>query len=113
MAIPDSLQHRIDLFKESGRIFQKANDVFAENSWSQVMLGQGLLPEQYHPIVNMMSDDELMRMQSHFESRQPLLRQSELGSVEQIRQWLLWIALLFALSEIFLILVRRNSTPTA
>jgi tryptophan halogenase len=23
------------------------------------MLGQGLLPEQYHPIVNMMSDDEL------------------------------------------------------
>lgn len=59
MAIPDSLQHRIDLFKESGRIFQKANDVFAENSWSQVMLGQGLLPEQYHPIVNMMSDEEL------------------------------------------------------
>ena len=23
------------------------------------MLGQGLLPEQYHPIVNMMSEDEL------------------------------------------------------
>ena len=63
--------------------------------------------------MRLMSDDELMRMQSHFESRQPLLRQSELGSVEQIRQWLLWIALLFALSEIFLILVRRNSTPTA
>ena len=59
MPIPDSLQHRIDLFKQSGRIFQKSNDVFAENSWSQVMLGQGLMPEQYHPIVNMMSDEEL------------------------------------------------------
>jgi len=59
MPIPDTLQHRIDLFKASGRIFQKANDVFAENSWSQVMLGQGLMPEQYHPIVNMMSDEEL------------------------------------------------------
>ena len=23
------------------------------------MLGQGLMPEQYHPIVNMMDDDEL------------------------------------------------------
>ena len=23
------------------------------------MLGQGLMPEQYHPIVNMMSDSEL------------------------------------------------------
>ena len=59
MPIPDSLQHRIDLFKQSGRIFQKANDIFSENSWSQVMLGQGLMPEQYHPIVDMMSDEEL------------------------------------------------------
>ena len=25
------------------------------------MLGQGLMPEQYHPIVNMMSDNELER----------------------------------------------------
>jgi len=25
------------------------------------MLGQGLLPEQYHPIVNMMDDQELER----------------------------------------------------
>jgi tryptophan halogenase len=59
MEIPKSLQHRIDLFKDSGRIFQKNNDIFAENSWSQVMLGQGLLPKQYHPIVNMMTDEEL------------------------------------------------------
>ena len=59
MKIPETLQHRIDLFKESGRIFQKDNDVFAENSWSQVMLGQGLMPEEFHPIVNMMTDDEL------------------------------------------------------
>lgn len=61
MEIPETLQHRIDLFKESGRIFQKDNDVFAENSWSQVMLGQGLMPQAFHPIVNMMTDDELNR----------------------------------------------------
>ena len=61
MKIPETLQHRIDLFKESGRIFQKDNDVFAENSWSQVMLGQGLMPQEFHPIVNMMTDDELKR----------------------------------------------------
>jgi tryptophan halogenase len=59
MPIPESLQHRIDLFKQTGKVFQKAGDVFAENSWTQVMLGQGLMPEQYHSIVNMMSDDEL------------------------------------------------------
>jgi tryptophan halogenase len=59
MKIPETLQHRIDLFKESGRIFQKDNDIFTENSWSQVMLGQGLIPEEFHPIVNMMTDEEL------------------------------------------------------
>ncbi|MBT8115315.1 MAG: tryptophan 7-halogenase, partial [Arenicella sp.] len=59
MQIPDSLKHRIELFKQTGRVFQVPTELFGENSWTQVMLGQGLLPEQYHPIVNMMSDDEL------------------------------------------------------
>jgi tryptophan halogenase len=59
MDIPDSLKHRIELFKQTGRVFQVPTELFGENSWTQVMLGQGLMPEQYHPIVNMMSDDEL------------------------------------------------------
>lgn len=59
MNIPESLQHRIDLFKETGRVFRVDSELFGENSWIQVMLGQGLMPEQYHPIVDEMSDEEL------------------------------------------------------
>ena len=59
MDIPESLTHRIELFRQTGRVFKIPTELFGENSWIQVMLGQGLLPEQYHPIVNMMSDDEL------------------------------------------------------
>ncbi|TRX54067.1 tryptophan halogenase family protein [Thalassomonas sp. M1454] len=59
MPIPESLAHRMKLFKESGRVFKKTDDLFGETSWVQVMMGQGLMPEQYHPIVDMMSDDEL------------------------------------------------------
>ena len=59
MPIPESLAHRMKLFKESGRVFKKADDLFGETSWVQVMMGQGLMPEQYHPIVDMMSDQEL------------------------------------------------------
>jgi tryptophan halogenase len=59
MEVPESLRHRIELFKQTGRVFQVPTELFGENSWTQVMLGQGLVPEQYHPIVNMMSDDEL------------------------------------------------------
>jgi len=61
MSIPESLQHRIDLFRETGRVFKVDSELFGENSWIQVMLGQGLMPEQYHPIVDEMTDEELQR----------------------------------------------------
>ena len=61
MEVPNSLQHRIDLFKQTGRVFKLPTELFGENSWVQVMLGQGLVPEQYHPIVNMMTEDELKK----------------------------------------------------
>ncbi|WP_289030793.1 tryptophan halogenase family protein [uncultured Paraglaciecola sp.] len=59
MPIPDSLQHRIDLFKQTGKVFKELDELFGESSWLQVMLGQGLQPEQYHSIVDMMDDNEL------------------------------------------------------
>jgi len=61
MRIPETLAHRIELFRQTGRVFKVPTELFGENSWIQVMLGQGLVPEQYHPIVNMMDDDELKR----------------------------------------------------
>jgi tryptophan halogenase len=61
MEIPDSLAHRIDLFRESGRVFKIPNELFGENSWIQVMMGQGLIPEQYHQTVDVMGDEELTR----------------------------------------------------
>ena len=61
MPIPDSLQHRMDLFKESGKLFRKDSELFGETSWTQCFIGQGHMPETYHPIVDMMSDDELKR----------------------------------------------------
>lgn len=59
MEIPESLAHRIELFRQTGKVFRVPSELFAENSWVQVMLGQGIVPEQYHPIVNMMSEEEL------------------------------------------------------
>jgi len=59
MAVPVSLQHRIDLFAETGRVFRIPNELFAENSWVQVMLGQGITPRQRHPSPDLMLDDEL------------------------------------------------------
>ncbi|WP_440877134.1 tryptophan halogenase family protein [Thalassotalea sp. PLHSN55] len=57
--IPESLQHKIQLFKETGRVFLDDGDVFRVDSWTQVMFGQGLHPKQYHQIANIMNDKEL------------------------------------------------------
>jgi tryptophan halogenase len=59
MPIPESLQHRINLFQQAGRVYKKPDELFGESSWIQVMLGQGIMPEQYHPIVDLMNDTEL------------------------------------------------------
>ena len=59
MDIPDELSHRLKLFKESGKSYQVEGELFRLDSWTQVMLGQGLMPERYHPIVDTMSVSEL------------------------------------------------------
>ena len=59
MEVPASLQHRINLFRETGRVFRMPNELFAENSWIQVMLGQGIMPQQHHQSADLMGDAEL------------------------------------------------------
>jgi len=43
--------------------------LFGENSWTQVMLGQGIMPEQYHPVADVMSDQELTRFMQDIKSQ--------------------------------------------
>ena len=64
MAIPDTLRHRIELFRETGRVFRKNEELFIENSWIQVMMGQGITPRSHHPIAEKLGDDELAQLLS-------------------------------------------------
>ena len=59
MALPASLQHRIDLFRETGNVFHVPGELFAENSWIQVMMGQGVMPQRHHATADTMEDAEL------------------------------------------------------
>jgi tryptophan 7-halogenase len=64
MPIPDTLEQKIELFRETGRVFRKNEELFVENSWVQVMMGQGITPQTYHPIAEKLSDQELARFLS-------------------------------------------------
>lgn len=60
MEIPDSLAERLELFRSSGRFFVHGKaELFREESWVQVLIGQGL-PMQYDPMVDMVPDDEAL-----------------------------------------------------
>lgn len=65
MDIPATLQHKIDLFRQTGRVFRDGIELFDVDSWMQVMLGQGVMPTRYHPIVDMMSEQELQHFLAH------------------------------------------------
>lgn len=59
MDIPEQLQQKITLFKESGKIFCGQDELFTEVAWQQVMLGQGVIPQDIHPLANSISKEQL------------------------------------------------------
>jgi tryptophan halogenase len=60
MNIPEPLAETIRLFRDSGRFFRNAEEMFAITSWVQVMLGQHIVPRQYHPAVDLVPDQEIV-----------------------------------------------------
>jgi tryptophan halogenase len=62
MPIPETLAAKIELFRDSGRFFRDGEEMFALTSWVQVMIGQGILPRAYHPLVDAVPDTELDKL---------------------------------------------------
>jgi len=50
--LPGDLAERMELYKRTGRIFQKRHEMFVELSWFFVMHGMGLRPQSYDPLVD-------------------------------------------------------------
>ncbi|NOZ41803.1 MAG: tryptophan 7-halogenase [Alphaproteobacteria bacterium] len=60
MDIPETLKQKIALFRSNGRIFWDTMELFAESSWLQVMVGQGVMPEGYHALAHQVDRDQVM-----------------------------------------------------
>ena len=60
MDVPDSLKERLELFRASGRFFVHGKaELFREESWVQVLLGQGM-EMTYDPVVDMIPEDDVI-----------------------------------------------------
>ncbi|HEY6530051.1 MAG TPA: tryptophan halogenase family protein [Cellvibrionaceae bacterium] len=67
MDAPKTLAHRIKLFAENAMAFKTTRELFLVDSWTQVMLGQRVIPSVYHPIVDVLvSDEELLKGMRHY-----------------------------------------------
>jgi tryptophan 7-halogenase len=55
MAVPDDLAWKIAHFKKFGRVVSRGPELFRNHAWLSVMLGQGIVPERYEPMVNVRS----------------------------------------------------------
>ena len=62
MSVPPKLEDTIKLFRDSGRFFRDAEELFALTSWVQVMLGQRIMPRTYHPVVDQLPEAQLAEL---------------------------------------------------
>ncbi len=68
MPIPESLSCKIELFREAGKIFNSTDALFSNIAWSQVMIGQGVIAKDYHPIASSMTEQQLLEFQSNIKT---------------------------------------------
>ena len=59
MTVPDSLNLKIEYFRQHGRVIIEEDDLFKEANWIQVLIGQGILPESFSPLTLNVSETDL------------------------------------------------------
>jgi tryptophan halogenase len=63
--IPESLAHKIELFRARGRIFRESDELFNDTSWFAVFVGQNVRPRSCDPLVDVLELDEIRRRLQH------------------------------------------------
>ena len=59
MAVPGTLQAKLDLYRSTGRIVRTDNELFAEVGWLQVLHGQRVATRAHHPIADALPEAEV------------------------------------------------------
>ena len=77
MSVPESLQHRIGLFRATARVSSSFDELFDARAWIFVMIGQNFIPESYHPIADLLPEARLKEF----------LDGLERAHVEEVSNW--------------------------
>ena len=77
MDVPERLGNKMELFRATGSVTNDHMDIFLEPSWLQVMLGQGIMPQDYHPLAGTLTDSQL-------EEKLAMTRKTKMQPMDQI-----------------------------
>jgi len=75
MALPDTLAHKIEAFRATGRVPLLSEESYQEPSWVAIFAGNGLLPDRYDPLVDRIDSERLRAGLAH--RRQQLAQAAE------------------------------------
>ncbi len=59
MELPDTLAAKIAQFRATGHFIREEEELFTEVGWTQVFLGQNVVPKSWHPIADEIPEGEL------------------------------------------------------
>ena len=63
--MPPTLAERIAIYRENARLYRHDSELFTEISWLAVLHGQNIAPKRYHPLADILSEDELDKRMTH------------------------------------------------
>ncbi len=66
MEIPEHLRRRINIYREDAHILLTEEELFRVDSWTQVLVGQRLIPKNYHHVVRKENEQEFMAYMDNF-----------------------------------------------
>jgi tryptophan halogenase len=72
MELPESLALRLRAWRDRAHAWQGADELFRIDSWTHVLLGQGIVPHQHHPVTRGMADADMRKLFGSI--RQPIDR---------------------------------------
>ena len=59
MQLPGTLIEKIELFREAGLFMREEDELFLDDSWGQVMIGQGIIPQSWSPLADNVPGDDI------------------------------------------------------
>jgi tryptophan halogenase len=59
MELPDTLAEKVELFRDAGLVIREEEELFLDDSWGQVMIGQGIMPDSWSPLADNVPGEDI------------------------------------------------------